>query len=261
MMAASLMANFSIAICVSYGQYAVPILGLISASVWLVSRGRDTAAGLLLGVAMVKPQLVLLLLLTLLLSGHIRLIVASVFVVVTSTIIAMAVLHSGLAQLLVNSGNEAALYYRLSHNPLLPLLTDQLGFRGAVAVLGLLGLAAVLLGTWRLGAAASPLRLASLACIVTMVWTYRKHYDVALMSIPLLELWCLTLASPRSSGRWGITLLVGLTLWLPLRDQQWSNLFVGWGQLAIWLAAGLWLVLAPAGRSEILPRDVQPGRA
>ena len=101
------------------------------------------------------------------------------------------------------------------------------------------------IAVWALGRGASPLRLAAVTSVVVMFWAYRKHYDVVLMSLPLVELWRVALVAGRRRA-WAVLLLVGLTLWIPLRDAQWYHSVVSWGDLMVWSIAGVWLTIERA---------------
>ena len=108
-------------------------------------------------------------------------------------------------------------------------------------MLALAGGAAMAVAARRLRQASSLLPLASIAAVLTMFWTYRKHYDAPLMTVPLVTLWIHAVRT-RRTGIWPF-LLVGLTLWAPLRDAQWDLPAVKALDTGIWLCVGLWIVL------------------
>ena len=92
----------------------------------------------------------------------------------------------------------------------------------------------------RLRQASSLLPLASIAAVLTMFWTYRKHFDAPLMTVPFVTLWIHAVRT-RRTGIWPF--LLRLTLWAPLRDAQWDLPAVKALDTGIWLCVGLWIVL------------------
>src|SRR4029078_7376892 len=102
------------------------------------------------------------------------------------------------------------------------------------------------------------LPLAAIAAILAMFWSSRKHMDVPLMTLPLVLVgW--DLARTRGMREGALFALLGLTLWAPLRDDQWAVPVVEIADTLIWLAAG-WHILvgrtAPRWTGE--PRAVTP---
>ena len=55
--AVSVLATFAICVCLSYGQYSIIVAALLMGCLELLRRGHMTSAGLLWGLAAVKPQL------------------------------------------------------------------------------------------------------------------------------------------------------------------------------------------------------------
>ena len=236
-------ANFSAAICTSYGQYAVLLAGLQLGVVELTRARKPVGAGALLGLAMVKPQLTAPLLLGLAVTRHARVVATALAVLLLATLVTYALLDDSLTSLAVRSGRQLGFNYRMSHNPLLAPLCELLGFRIAVPLLMAASAILLAMAAWRLRSPESMLDLASVAAIVAMFWTYRRNYDVALMSLPLLALWLRALQTPRRASLI-MFLLVGASLWLPIRDVQWQWPIVRFGHLALWTSAAGWLLLS-----------------
>ena len=104
------LAIFAGAICVSYGQYGVLLAALVAGAQWLLERKRPVAAGVLLGLAMVKPQLCALFLLTTLLHRHYRAVAVAIATVGVASVVAAWMAHTTPWGMLVNFGGETALY-------------------------------------------------------------------------------------------------------------------------------------------------------
>jgi hypothetical protein len=245
--AAGVLAIFPVAICVSYGQYAVLIAGLIAGAQWLIERGRPVLAGVAMGLAAVKPNLCALFLLVTLLHGHFRVVFAAAATIAAASLAASWLTGTAPWVMLANFGSEAGMYYWLSHNPLLPWLTRWLGFETAVAILAVVGITATV-SLWALrGRGATLVNSLAIAAVVTMFWSYRRHYDTALMALMMAPLVCLALAQgPRVKL---LALLVGMTLWAPLRHDSWDWLSVQLVDLVLWTTAVATIVVIE-GRTE-----------
>ena len=235
------LASFPAAICISYGQYGVVIAALLAGALWLLERGRSVAAGIMMGLAMVKPNLAVLFLLTAFLYRDYRAVACAASVVAIATLSASWMAHTSPVVMLSSFGNETSQYYWLSHNPLLPWLTNAIGFGPAVALLGLGGLA-VVVAIFAVTHRRLPLADAfAIAAFVTMFWSYRKHYDTVLLVLLLVPM--LREAQARGWGVKGLTLVLGLTLWLPIRGTQWDLLLVKVVDLVVWTVAIATLVV------------------
>jgi hypothetical protein len=235
------LATFPAAICISYGQYGVVIAALLAGALWLLERGRSIAAGIMMGLAMVKPNLAVLFLLTALLYRDYRAVACAVSVVGIATLSASWMANTSPLVMLSSFGNETGQYYWLSHNPLLPWLTQAIGFGPAVAMLGLGGLA-VVVAIFALTHHRLPLADAfAIAAFVTMFWSYRRHYDTVLLVLLLVPM--LREAPARGWRTKTLTLVLGLTLWLPIRHTQWDLLVVKVVDLVVWSVAIATLVV------------------
>jgi hypothetical protein len=249
--AAGALAIFPAAICVSYGQYGVIVTALLAAGVSLIVAERPIWGGALLGAAMLKPQLAALIVLTVFLQGHYRAIASAIVVVIAASVATGIAVGAAPWRMLSNVGAEARLYYWLSHNPLLPWLTNTIGFQAAVMLLAVAGIALTVLVRLVQGDRPQLWHAVAAAVVITMFWSYRKHYDTVLMAVFLVPLLAAALRTSRP-GLLVATLLVGVSLWLPIRDAQWDWRVVQVGDLVLWPAAA-WLLLrsdAHNGASE-----------
>lgn len=230
-------ASFPAAICTSYGQYGVVISALQAGAIVLLDRNRAWSGGVLLGVGLVKPQLTALLCVGLLFRRQFSTIAAVMVVLAVATLVAAALMGADLSGFFVRATHESAGRGHESHNGVLIALTTLVGRRTAVPLLAAAGAALIAWAAVRLGDR-DRLALASLAAVVTMYWSYRKHFDVALMTLPAIWLWR-RYAETRQPADFALFLAVGLTLWLPVRDVQWDHPAVQYGHLVIWTWAGL----------------------
>ena len=232
---AGVLALFPFAICISYGQYGVPIAACLAASLMALEAGRDGLAGLCLGVALVKPQLSGLFALALLIRGRFRAVAWAGLYVALATGVAWAAIGTDPLAMMRNTSREASRFWFLSHNPLVPLLADRLGFSAMTLLLGVSGsLACVLVAARSRDDRPQDLsRLFAACAIISMFWSYRRHYDTVLLAFPVA---CLAYACPGPGG-WARTaayLLFGGSLWLPIRHTQWDSPVVSIGHALVW---------------------------
>ncbi len=230
-------ASFPAAICTSYGQYALVIAALQVGAIALLDANRSWSAGLLLGVGLVKPQLTAPLCVGQVVRRNMTAIAGVTVVLAVATLAAAALIEVDVWSLIVGSAHESVGRPRESHNPVLGILSNLVGHRAAVPFLAACGAALIAISAARIGDR-DRLALASVAAIVAMYWSYRKHFDVALMTLPAIWLWQ-RYAETRQRADLALFLALGLTLWLPVRDVQWDHPAVQYGHLVIWVWAGL----------------------
>ena len=229
-----ILACFPFAICISYGQYGVPITACLAAALLLTERGHDSWAGLLVGIALVKPQLSGLFVLALLVRGRLRVVAWALVYVASASCLAWAVTGSDPLSMMKRTSQEAAEFSFLSHNPLVGLLKPHIGFAATTATLAVAGATVTIATLAIVGRSPGLLLDFALCAVVAMYWSYRKHYDVVLMVFPLLSVflqWRRT-----QSTRWGVAyVLLGASLWLPIRHSQWTYGAVQAAHVCIWV--------------------------
>jgi hypothetical protein len=233
--------SFSNAICLSYGQYGVVVNGLMVASVVLLDRRQEFGAGVMLALALVKPQLSATYCIALAASRR-WVAVAVIAACIGLATVIMAVMVSESPQSVMTRALEDMGQTHISSNPALSLAWEIMPRQPAVIILGLAG--AVISGLVALRHRTDTFRVASVAMIAAMFWTYRKHFDVPMMSLPLIWLW-IEAVRTRRARYYAVFAATGLTLWLPLRDAQWHFWWVQALQLIVWPAAG-WLIYSAA---------------
>jgi len=240
---AAAFAIFPIAICISYGQYSVIVAACVAVAERLLSRpaaGRQMAAGLLIGLACVKPQLAGLFVLALAIERQWIAVASCAGYLAVASGIAAWLAGSSPVTMFVTSMREAAAFSFLSHNILTHWALAVLPFETATLLLAVAGFTAavVLLLMTR---QRSRLVRWSICAVVAMFWAYRKHYDVPLMIFPMAALLIAAIKAP-SVRRWAVFLALGATLWLPIRDAQWELAAVQIADLAVWVVALLVLL-------------------
>jgi hypothetical protein len=245
--AATVFAVFPSAICISYGQYAVPILGLQVLAIVALDSNRPLIAGVLLGLALVKPQLTMLCVLALAAGGSPAAGITAGLVAAIGTLVMSLVVGEAPWAVLVQSLTEAVHNAHNSQNPLPAWLAMLTGSAVSTVVVTLCGVVAAIVAARLLRGERSRLPLAAAAAILAMFWSSRKHMDVPIMTLPLV-LVGLDLARTRRLREATLFALLGLTLWAPLRDDQWALPVVVVADTLIWLAAGWYILFGRAAQ-------------
>lgn len=227
--------SFPAAICLSYGQYGVLVSALVVAAVALLDRGGQWRAGLLLGLALVKPQLSATYCVAMAATRRWRTVLAIAAVIGAGT----ALMAWAVGETPASVSSVAA--FEMGHrrggtNPVINALSLAVHHRTAVLLLGLSG--AALMAWLALKRGMDAFRLACLSVVVAMFWAQRKHFDVAMMTLPLIWLW-IEAARTRRTLPLAAFLAVGATLWAPVRDAQWDLWWVQAAQLIAWTAAAI----------------------
>lgn len=244
----SVLAIFSFAICLSYGQYTVFVTACLCGCLMLWEEGRDTAAGVCLGMAMIKPHLAAIFFLPLLVARRFRVLgVAAAYLAAASCLTWALSGRDPIRMLAGGMGTSGRVLSPRAHNYLILMAKDLLGGRTATVALAGAGAAAcLLLLLWKKNYR-DPLLGFSICSVISMYWSYRKHYDCVLLVFPLAGLLLLGL---RTGSRAAVAafLLFGVSLWAPLRDAQWRLPAVFLGHAAIWIS-GLAVLVSSADRA------------
>ena len=245
----SLFAMFSLAVCLSYGQYSFIIFALLAGCATLVTREHRVLAGLLLGIALVKPHLVGLFALALLVRREFRVLAAAGVYLVASSCVTWAVTGADPLSMIQATSKESELYGFLSQNHLSLLFQNWLGFHRGMLALSCSGAALCVLVIKLLGKAASLETVFAACAVITMFWTYRKDYDVLLLGFALSSL---MLSALQTRRLWPviIALVFAGTLWIPIRGTTHHWPVIQISLAAIWIS-GLVEIIAKERRGPL----------
>jgi hypothetical protein len=141
-------------------------------------------------------------------------------------------------EMLGGPANESIKFYRLSNNPLVIWAADWLGFSLGSKLLAVVvaGVCAALLFAIRLRN--DLLSGFSICVICGMYWSYSRHYDLVLYSMPLLCL--LRIAVVDRSRQAAIAFfLLGCLLWSPIRIEmsRWPSVELAFGLACLFALA------------------------
>jgi hypothetical protein len=202
--------------CLSAGQYSIVINALLIASLQLHERGRNTLAGIALGMAMIKPQIAALFVVAFVLRGQWKVAMSAALYLVAASALVSWQIGTSVFELLAQmsrAGHEAAASSG-GYGPFNLLLRTGVEPKLAVLLLAIpsLVIASALMFHWRRH---SMLLLFAVAATIGRLWTYHGVYDNPMLLFLLLALACEWYTRPNGLTTVAL-LLVGLTLWTPL---------------------------------------------
>ena len=223
--ATAALSAFAICVAISYGQYSLIVAALIVASLVCLEHGRMMSAGLALALAAVKPQLAALFFLVPAIfefrrHERIRFFVsAAIYLAAASIGIAIAV-HSTPWEMFKGPAAESIKFYHLSNNPLIIWAVNWFGFSmGSKLLAGGMAAACILL-LMTVRSSGSLLAGFSICAIMSLFWSYSRHYDVLLLTIALVELFLLW-QTRHSRLACAAFFALGLLLWSPITMGLW----------------------------------------
>jgi hypothetical protein len=147
---------------------------------------------------------------------------------------------------------DAKKFSAISVNPLTEWLLPLLGFEKTTLILGFSFLTIGAAVAWFAPKSVSTSALIAMALVISMFWSYRRGYDCPLMIMPMVLLFEAA-ARRQSAVYWSIAFAFGVSLWLPIRNEQWFWQIVQIGHLAIWNLGGLLLLVDGLVRSAANP--------
>lgn len=228
------------AVVLRNGQYGLIVNGCLVVFLVAESAERPGWAGLALALAALKPQsagpFALMLFRRASWPG---LVVASLTLALGTGCVALWLERNPVA-LLTQALGESAGWVPADSGPLRLLLELGVPQRAAVPLCAAtaLGVGSVVL--WRFRRQPILVKGAILA-VLARLWTYHRRYDDVLLVFLLMPLGVHALER-RTPSAWLSFFAVGLTLWLPLRQQDHGTALVAL-KLAVWLLA-LWRLLS-----------------
>jgi hypothetical protein len=243
----SVLAGFSIHSTLGTGQYGIIVLAALLGVWWFSEQQRPILAGLLLGVALVKPTLSIPFLIPMLVKKKCwpSLITAGLYLGLASCFTWWLIGVDPLTMLkyMLNSP-----YGALGGVDLIELLSRLGVSRGTAMKITppvVVAVAFILSILWR---RASLLTLFALAGVATRLWSYHRGYDDLIGIFLLLGLGAAALER-RNVAAWAAFLSMGVTLWIPARL---LGTEVGLLLLLVW-------VVCLAALLRVVPRDGSDG--
>jgi len=227
LLAGAVLATSSICTTLGLGQYGLLVLVAVIGAYALDQRSRWGAAGLLMGIALIKVILAGPFLLPFLVRKRWKtLLTTAAFLGVTSLVLWPIVDTSPLT--MMRQMVSASMFFVPEHNVGPAVAKDGAGAGDAVLVTAVVTTAAamLLLLVW---ITASVLTHFAIAGVAARMWTYHSHYDNLILIFLLLALGVQAVRHHRWLGWFGFVLM-GFSLWPPARiaelaafqDFQWA---------------------------------------
>jgi hypothetical protein len=200
---------------IGVGNYGVIVVALLVGAYQADEAGRPVLSGLLMGVALLKPQLAGPFLLAALVRGRFRAIAAAtIYLIVASAAIWMI---SGIdpVQMLLQSARMADRFANTTAGLLTVVLDLGIPYRQAapLTAIGCLAIFTPILWHCR---ERSPMLLFAIAAVTSRLWTYNLNTSNLIFVFLLLALWRLAIET-RDVRAGGLFLAVGVSLWVPAR--------------------------------------------
>jgi hypothetical protein len=200
---------------IGVGNYGVIVVALLVGAYQAEEAGRPVLSGLLMGVALLKPQLAGPFLLVALVRGRFRaLAAAAIYLIVASTAIWML---SGTdpVRMLLQSARFAGVFANTTNGLLTLVLDVGVPYRLAAPLTAIVCLAIFTPLLWT-NRERSPMLLFAIAAVTSRLWTYNLNTSNLILVFLLLALW--RLAIETRVVRAGVLFLaVGASLWVPAR--------------------------------------------
>jgi glycosyl transferase family 87 len=231
---------------IEFGQYPLVVVSSLAGAMVLAQRKRDVACGVLLGVAMLKPNITAPFLLCFLVRRQFKPVAIALGIVAAQSLLAGWLVKTNPIEMIRQMEALGEAYAIDRGSPLKALVKLGVPLNAAIPLLagGCLAVGAALIW-WR--RRDSFLLLMAIACFTARVWTYHRWYDNVMM---VFLLWGLArqFLSHRTPLNSAALFATGLALWAPFgAAPAWFELL---GQLICWLF-GLWVLLT-GGQAKTL---------
>ncbi len=215
-LATSVTAISSIATTVGLGQNSIIYTTLLAGVLVLYERRQRLLCGVLLGIALSKINIALPFALPFLFRRDAKVLAAAGAYIVVATLALGGWCHSGLLEMMRLWIAAAERFSGTPYGPasLLVGVGVSTGVAARVCAVGVLALAVIAMAAWR---RLPMLASFGLAAGFGRLWTYHRVYDnfmLVFLLVALADVWIRT----RSRTVGAVTLLVGITLWFPIRS-------------------------------------------
>jgi hypothetical protein len=226
------------------GQYGIIVTGFLAGCLAFLIRGKQVPAGLLLGLALVKPTISAPFFLALLCRGYFLACATTLAYCAGASLIVWGILDTNPLELVQQLHACGSTYAgEGGFGPLRLLLSAGAEPRVAVGAVSFFSILALFVGLLACSKRLSTVDAFALAAVVGRLWTYHRNYDnlmVVFVALALVDRLCRARVSPSIIVA---LLLVAISLWVPSRFLD--SLALQVLQHLIWLAAAVVLVVQP----------------
>lgn len=216
------------------GQYGIIINAFLIGMFWLIENPKNIWAGLLLGVAMLKPNISAFYFFVLLFRRRSKAILSFFLYIIGASLIVWIITKRDPIYMLNTLLRQSKHFADEGYSSISFLTHLGIDSTSATILLALVGLVAVtvIFYTYR---NSSLLTLFAIASVIGRVSTYHRFYDNVMLIFFLLALLEMTFKNPHRLNIL-VLMLVGISLWLPGRTVELDNLgiLVQFFQLLVW---------------------------
>jgi hypothetical protein len=205
------------AICtdLATGNYGLIVLALLLWACHGEAAGREAPAGLLMGIAQLKPNLAGPFLLVPLVRLRWRTLAVSAAYLAVASGVVWAITKTDPIEMCGQMVRAARIHVINSEGPLRVAMDLGVPYEKAVPLAAsvCVGIGFVLMILWRRD---NPLVLYAIAAVTSRFWTYHLNYSNVILAFLSLALWQTAIATGRR-GAWGFFLFVTASLWIPAK--------------------------------------------
>lgn len=238
--AAAVLAISGYSTCVHVGQYGAVVVGLLALAAWALATGKDWTAGLLLGLALLKPTIAGPFVLVPLVMGRWRAVAGCVGYVAAASAVVWWQTGTNPLEMFLQSVAVTDGFVQDSQGLVNALVAAGLTPKQVTPVLAVAVGLPGLVGLYLTRRAGVP-HLFAAAAVVGRMWAYHKSYDNMMLAFLLAPLAAAAVAR-RSAAAWAGFVYAGAVSWAPAslaKDDRFLFL-----QVAGWLA-GLAVLFLP----------------
>ncbi len=215
------------------GQYGIIINALLILMFWLIQKNKNIWAGLVLGIAMVKPNISAPFFLILMIHKRFKAIFAFSLYIILGSIYIWIITKLSPIYMLNKIFGQSKYFADKGYSAIGFVTALGLDPKQATLLLGIIGLFAVSVIIY-LCRNYSLLNLFAICSVIGRVFIYHRHYDNIMLMFLLLAIIKIYLVNPKKLNVFFV-IVVGVSLWFPARIIDYVNLELL--QIMIWITA------------------------
>lgn len=239
---ASVLAISSNCTTLNLGQYGLIINALLCGVFWCLEANQKTAAGILFGLAMVKPNISAMYFFILVFKKKFQSLIAFfLYMLVANLVISWQLKRNPIS--LVDRILQQSKYFSDKGTSAIDLGVN-LGLETQLTVLLMIVISGILVsGIFYLLRNYSLLTFFAIACVTGRVFTYHLYYDNVMLVFLLIALLNLACRNPNKLNIF-MYLLVGITLWIPASLRRMGGETYEIIEIIIWCLSLVYLIIA-----------------
>ncbi len=230
---AAILAIASTKSTLSMGQYGLIVNTLLILMFWLIQKNKNIWAGLIFGVAMVKPNISAPYFLILMIHKRFKAIFAFLLYIILGSINIWIITKLSPIYMLNKVFGQSKYFADKGYSAIGFVTALGLDPKQATLLLGIIGLFAVGVIIY-LCRHYSLLNLFAICSVIGRIFVYHRHYDNLMLIFLFLAIIRLFFENPNKLNIFFVS-LIGISLWIPARIIDYLNLEIL--QIIIWITA------------------------